>query len=134
MKEAGELYLKLGNMLTDGREAGKKKSGRKSRTTFAGSSRTTVTMSDARRQEILEHLNKQVSDTPRTLTNLLKGVKYSPSQLPLIRNMVESQQSIRAKAKGKRTLYLRKRTKVAATKAAKALKGTESGTTSVGAA
>ncbi|AIF82361.1 hypothetical protein NTE_00279 [Candidatus Nitrososphaera evergladensis SR1] len=119
LKEAGELYLKLGKMLTYDREAGKNKSGRKSRTTFARSSNTTVTLSDAKRQEILAHLNKQISDTPRTLTNLLKGAKYSPSQLPLIRNMVESQQSIKAKAKGKRILYLRKRIKAIATKAAK---------------
>lgn len=65
-------------------------------------------MSDAKRKEILQHINKQVSTRPKTLSNLLKGTSYVPNHLPHIRRMVENQQRVAKKMRGKRTLYYRK--------------------------
>ncbi|HVX02596.1 MAG TPA: hypothetical protein VHA09_05540 [Nitrososphaera sp.] len=137
LKETKELYKKLGKMLAEGgsgerrqgrrkavgaRNAGtEKKEKKKGRVASKKSkalparkssplSRKVISLSDAKKQEILAHFNKEISTTPRTLSNILKGVSYSASQLPAIRSIIESQQGIRAKAKGKRTLYLKKRT------------------------
>ena len=72
-------------------------------------SKTSFSISEAKTKEILEHINKQLSDTkPRTLTNLLKGVSYVPNHIPLIRQAVENQDKIGKKRIGKRTYYLRK--------------------------
>ena len=72
-------------------------------------SKTSFSMSEAKTNEILEHINKQLSDNkPRTLTNLLKGVSYVPNHIPLIRQAVENQDKIAKKKIGKRTYYLRK--------------------------
>jgi len=62
-------------------------------------------MSDAKRKEILQHINKQVSARPKTLSNLLKGASYVPNHLPHIRRMVENQQRVAKKMRGKRTFY-----------------------------
>jgi hypothetical protein len=81
-------------------------------------SKTSFSISEAKTKEILEHINKQLSDTkPRTLTNLLKGVSYVPNHIPLIRQAVENQDKIGKKKIGKRTYYLRKQSppKAAAT-------------------
>ena len=81
-------------------------------------SKTSFSISEAKTKEILEHINKQLSDTkPRTLTNLLKGVSYVPNHIPLIRQAVEDQDKIAKKKIGKRTYYLRKQSppKAAAT-------------------
>jgi hypothetical protein len=81
-------------------------------------SKTSFSISEAKTKEILEHINKQLSDTkPRTLTNLLKGVSYVPNHIPLIRQAVENQDKIAKKKIGKRTYYLRKQSppKAAAT-------------------
>jgi hypothetical protein len=125
LKETRELYRKLGKMLIDaskgGRSARNVKAARKKKIRIAGkrssaistkpsSSSKIISLSDAKRQEILAHLNREISATPRTLTNLLKGVSYSAGQLPAIRSIIESQQGVRAKTKGKRTLYLKKKT------------------------
>jgi hypothetical protein len=83
-------------------ERGRKKRGRKP-------SETSFSMSEAKTKEIVEHVNKQLSDTkPRTLTNLLKGISYVPNHIPLIRQAVENQiDDITKKKLGKRTYYLR---------------------------
>lgn len=65
-------------------------------------------MSDAKRKEILQHINKQISARPKTLSNLLKGASYVPNHLPYIRKMVENQQRLAKKMRGKRTFYYRK--------------------------
>jgi CTP-dependent riboflavin kinase len=65
-------------------------------------------MSDAKRKEILQHVNKQLSARPKTLSNLLKGISYVPNYLPHIRAMVEGQQKVAKKILGKRTLYYRR--------------------------
>jgi CTP-dependent riboflavin kinase len=65
-------------------------------------------MSDAKRKEILQHVNKQLSIRPKTLSNLLKGISYVPNYLPHIRAMVEGQQKVAKKILGKRTLYYRR--------------------------
>jgi hypothetical protein len=131
LKEAEELHLKLAKMLKDNRgrksigevERGRGRPGRRKntagKTARAAATKLSIRrkargspavgMSDEKRQEILIHLNKEVSETPRTLTNLLKGTSYSPSQIPLIRSLIENQENIAAKTKGKRTLYLKKK-------------------------
>ncbi len=83
-------------------ERGRKKGGRKA-------SEASFSMSEAKTKEIIDHVDKQLSDTkPRTLTNLLKGVSYVPNHIPLIRQAVESQiDDITKKKIGKRTYYLR---------------------------
>jgi hypothetical protein len=64
-------------------------------------------MSDAKKKEILDNVNKQLSAKPRTLSNLLKGVSYVPNHLPHIRKMIEDQKHVSKKAIGKRILYYR---------------------------
>jgi hypothetical protein len=66
-----------------------------------------VHMSDAKRKEIMAHVNKRLSATPRTLSALLDGVSYVPNYLPII-EMVEGQNNVARKQVGKRTLYFRK--------------------------
>lgn len=65
-------------------------------------------MSDKKRKEILQHINKQLSARPKTLSNLLKGVPYVPNYLPSIRTIVERQKDVAKKLIGKRTFYFRK--------------------------
>jgi hypothetical protein len=62
-------------------------------------------MSDEKRKEIINNINKNLSGTPKTLSALLDGVSYVPNYLPMIRKMVESQQIVAKKQVGKRTLY-----------------------------
>jgi DNA uptake protein ComE-like DNA-binding protein len=69
---------------------------------------------------MVTHINREIPATPRTLTNLLKGISYSASQLPAIRSIIESQQGVRAKTKGKRTLYLKKKMLAATAKTKRA--------------
>ena len=64
-------------------------------------------MSDAKKKEILDNVNKQLSAKPRTLSNLLKGVSYMPNHLPHIRKMIEDQKHVSKKAIGKRIFYYR---------------------------
>jgi hypothetical protein len=64
-------------------------------------------MSDAKKKEILDNVNKQLSAKPRTLSNLLKGVSYVPNHLPHIRKMIEDQKHVSKKAIGKRIFYYR---------------------------
>lgn len=125
LKETEELYAKLGEILAEGNRKGRRgrreRIGKKKAIRNSGkrkyrtrslkstsSSGVTMSLSDAKKQEVLAHLNKELSETPRTLTNLLKGVSYSASQLPAIRSIVENQDNVAAKSKGKRTLYLKK--------------------------
>jgi hypothetical protein len=64
-------------------------------------------MSDAKKKEILDNVNKQLSAKPRTLSNLLKGVSYVPNHLPHIRKMIEDQKYVSKKVIGKRIFYYR---------------------------
>ncbi|HXG05786.1 MAG TPA: hypothetical protein VNI77_00485 [Nitrososphaera sp.] len=66
---------------------------------------TTGVPSETKMNEIIRHINKKISKTPRTLSNLLKGVSYAPNHLPAIRQAVESQKGIDKKIIGKRTYY-----------------------------
>lgn len=65
-------------------------------------------MSDAKKKEVMDHVNKRLSAKPKTLSALLDGVSYVPNYLPMIRKMVESQNNVAKKEVGKRTLYFRK--------------------------
>jgi hypothetical protein len=64
-------------------------------------------MSEAKKNEILNHVSKKVSTRPSTLSNLLKGVSYVPNHLPQIRSMVESQPQVSKRQIGKRTYYFK---------------------------
>jgi hypothetical protein len=64
-------------------------------------------MSYAKKKEILDYVNKQLSAKPRTLSNLLEGVSYVPNHLPQIRKMIEDQKHVSKKAIGKRIFYYR---------------------------
>ncbi|WP_148699251.1 hypothetical protein [Candidatus Nitrososphaera evergladensis] len=66
---------------------------------------TVYHMSDDKKKEIINNVNKKLSGTPKTLSALLDGVSYVPNYLPVIRKMVESQQNVARKQVGKRTLY-----------------------------
>jgi hypothetical protein len=65
-------------------------------------------ISEEKKREILDHVNKKLSAEPQTLSSLLDGVSYVPNYLPFIRKMVEGQEGVGRKAVGKRTLYFRK--------------------------
>ena len=64
-------------------------------------------MSEIKKAAILQHIEKQLSKRPRTISNLLKGISYVPNHLPDIRRMIESQRNVSKKKVGKRTLYYR---------------------------
>jgi hypothetical protein len=64
-------------------------------------------MSDSKKKEILQYINKQLSTKPRTLSNLLIGMPYVPNQLPYIRSMIEQQPNVAKKVVGKRIFYHR---------------------------
>jgi hypothetical protein len=66
-------------------------------------------MSEEKRMAILEHLEKQLSLKPKTISNLLRGISYVPNYLPHIRRMIESQRNVARKRIGKRTFYYRSR-------------------------
>jgi hypothetical protein len=65
-------------------------------------------MSDAKKREIMDNVDKKLSSTPKTLSALLDGVSYVPNYLPAIRKMVEEKQNIAKKQMGKRTFYFLK--------------------------
>jgi hypothetical protein len=69
------------------------------------SAQTVYHMSDEKKKEIINNVNKKLSDVPKTLSALLDGVSYVPNYLPMIRKMVESQQNVAKKQVGKRMLY-----------------------------
>ena len=65
-------------------------------------------MSDTKKKEVMDHVNKRLSAKPRTLSALLDGVSYVPNYLPMIRKMVEGQNNVAKKQVGKRTLYFKR--------------------------
>lgn len=77
-----------------------------SRTLSKGTTKPHI--SEQKKKEILDHVNKKLSSTPQTLSSLLDGVSYVPNYLPFIRKMVEGQDGVAKKTVGKRTLYFRK--------------------------
>lgn len=78
------------------------------RGTKVGSSILAASMSETKRQEIIDHVNKQLSARPKTLSALLKGVSYVPNYLPAIREMIENRGNIAKEVIGKRKYYSRK--------------------------
>lgn len=90
----------IGRMV--GEDIGMTKSGRK------GGDIKVPYMSENKRQEIIEHISKRLSNKPKTLSTLLKGVSYIPNYLPAIRQMVESQSNIHKQKIGKRIYYSKK--------------------------
>jgi hypothetical protein len=73
-------------------------------------------ISDEKKKAIINNVNKQLSETPKTLSSLLNGVTYVPNYLPMIRKMVEDQQNVAKTQVGKRTLYFLKDSKKATVK------------------
>lgn len=81
------------------------KAGRKAKEVAKVATATVYHMSDEKKRNIINNVNKKLSDTPKTLSALLDGVSYVPNYLPVIRKMVEGQQNVAKKQVGKRTLY-----------------------------
>lgn len=122
LKEAKEIVRSLSKFVKDNdaslkantttRSKRTRKNARKSHQLLqkrmpAAASQKISHMSDAKKKEILDHVNKQLSAKPRTLSNLLKGVSYVPNHLPHIRKMIEDQKHVSKKAIGKRIFYYR---------------------------
>jgi len=122
LKEAKEIIRSLSKFVKDNdaslkansttRSKRTRKNARKSRQLLqkrmpAAASQKISHMSYAKKKEILDHVNKQLSAKPRTLSNLLKGVSYMPNHLPHIRKMIEDQKHVSKKAIGKRIFYHR---------------------------
>lgn len=122
LKEAKEIIRSLSKFVKDNdaslkantttRSKRTRKNARKSHQLLqkrrpAAASQKISHMSDAKKKEILDNVNKQLSAKPRTLSNLLKGVSYVPNHLPHIRKMIEDQKHVSKKAIGKRIFYYR---------------------------
>jgi vacuolar-type H+-ATPase subunit E/Vma4 len=122
LKEAKEIIRSLSKFVKDNdaslkantstRSKRTRKNARKSHQLLqkrmpAAASQKISHMSYAKKKEILDHINKQLSAKPRTLSNLLKGVSYVPNHLPHIRKMIEDQKHVFKKAIGKRIFYYR---------------------------
>lgn len=122
LKEAKEIIRSLSKFVKDNdaslkantttRSKRTRKNARKSHQLLqkrmpAAASQKISHMSDAKKKEILDHVNKQLSAKPRALSNLLKGVSYVPNHLPHIRKMIEDQKHVSKKAIGKRIFYYR---------------------------
>jgi vacuolar-type H+-ATPase subunit E/Vma4 len=122
LKEAKEIVRSLSKFVKDNdaslkantttRSKRTRKNARKSHQLLqkrmpAAASQKISHMSDAKKKEILDHVNKQLSAKPRALSNLLKGVSYVPNHLPHIRKMIEDQKHVSKKTIGKRISYYR---------------------------
>ncbi len=122
LKEAKEIVRSLSEFVKDNdaslkantttRSKRTRKNARKSHQLLqkrmpAAASQKISHMSDAKKKEILDHVNKQLSAKPRTLSNLLESVSYVPNHLPHIRKMIEDQKHVSKKAIGKRIFYYR---------------------------
>jgi vacuolar-type H+-ATPase subunit E/Vma4 len=122
LKEAKEIVRSLSKFVKDNdaslkantttRSKRTRKNARKSHQLLqkrmpAAASQKISHMSDAKKKEILDHVNKQLSAKPRTLSNLLESVSYVPNRLPHIRKMIEDQKHVSKKAIGKRIFYYR---------------------------
>ena len=88
--------------------ATKSRKSRRKNKTGSPTAKKIPSMSEAKRQEITKHVYQQLSNKPKTLSGLLKGVSYVPNYLPAIRKMVESQADISKEIIGKRTYYYQK--------------------------
>lgn len=100
-----------------GRKAGSSSKFSKRGRKAAGKS---LSMSETKRQEIIDHVNKQLSARPKTLSALLKGVSFVPNYLPAIRQMVESRGNISREVIGKRIYYSRRGSSVPSQKQSRA--------------
>jgi hypothetical protein len=110
LKEAKEIIRSLSKFVKDNDASLKANTTTRSKRTRKNarkSSQKISHMSDAKKKEILDNVNKQLSAKPRTLSNLLKGVSYVPNHLPHIRKMIEDQKHVSKKAIGKRIFYYR---------------------------
>jgi vacuolar-type H+-ATPase subunit E/Vma4 len=122
LKEAKEIVRSLSKFVKDNdaslkantttRSKRTRKNARKSHQLLqkrmpAAASQKISHMSDAKKKEILDHVNKQLSAKPRTLSNLLESVSYVPNHLPHIMKMIEDQKHVSKKAIGKRIFYYR---------------------------
>jgi hypothetical protein len=108
IEEARQISRSLAKFVQDVNSHAAKARVKKGRGNAMKGAATIPHMSEAKKNEILKHVNKKVSRRPRTLSSLLKGVSYVPNHLPSIRKIVEAQQNISKEQKGKRTFYYRK--------------------------
>ena len=100
LDEAHEVIKGLARFVQGGNGHAARK---KSKNTRKGSTQ----MSEAKKAEIIKHVNKRLSSKPRTLSNLLKGISYVPNNLPAIRQLVEGQPRVSKRMIGKRMYYQR---------------------------
>lgn len=82
-------------------KVGKKRGRRKTRKRHG----SPAAMSKAKKESILDHVRRKLSAEPQTLSNLLRGISYSPNHLPMIRQVVEGQPRVTRQLIGKRTYY-----------------------------
>ncbi len=108
LDEAQEVIKGLTKLIQDDSRHAAKVNMKRGRKNAKRGTAGVPSISDAKKDEIIRHVNKKISKTPRTLSNLLKGISYVPNHLPAIRQAVESQKGIDKKIIGKRTYYLAK--------------------------
>ena len=107
LKEAKELNRDLAKFIEDDKavptveQRKRKNTGR----SYFRQKRKVPGMSEAKKNEILKHVNKKLSEQPRTLSNLIEGISYIPNHLPMIRQIVEDQPHVTKQVIGKRTYY-----------------------------
>ncbi|SRR5690606_32611014 len=108
LDEAHEVIKGLSKFIQEDSRYAAKASTKKGRKSTKRGGTGIPSISEAKKDEIIKHVNKKISKTPRTLSNLLKGISYVPNHLPAIRQAVESQKGIEKRIIGKRTYYLAK--------------------------
>ncbi|HEX7032946.1 MAG TPA: hypothetical protein VF172_08105 [Nitrososphaera sp.] len=106
LDEAQEIIKGLTKFVQDGSNHAAKANIKKGRKNAKRGATGAPGMSEAKKNEIIRHVNKKISKTPKTLSNLLKGVSYVPNHLPAIRQAVENEKGIDKRIIGKRTYYL----------------------------
>lgn len=108
--DSNNIIESSGRTIRKGRKANTKtkREGRGFRKAKSAQNGKALSMSETKRQEIIDHVNKQLSARPQTLSALLKGVSYVPNYLPAIRKMIETKGNINREIIGKRIYYSRK--------------------------
>lgn len=64
-------------------------------------------ISQKKKDRILEHVKKNLTTSPQSLSKLLAGAKYAPNDLPTLREYIEQQTDIQRMTAGKLTYYFK---------------------------
>jgi hypothetical protein len=109
LAEARKLIVNLSNFIEDNRiMQGRNNPGARALHMYAARRKKIPGISEAKMNEIVKHVERELSETPRTLSNLLNGISYIPNHLPMIRDRIEKEPYISRKIIGKRTYYFLK--------------------------